>query len=101
MLSQFRKILRQTVFAALAGVGLGSTAHAALVVGVFDPNFGGALNGTNYSGTATFSISQSCLDLNLPSIGLFIPAFLSCGNGSSGMGFLGANVNFLPTADPS
>jgi len=94
MLSQFRKILRQTVFASLAGVGLCGTAHAALVVGVFDPDFGGPLAGTNYSGSATFSISQSCLDLKLPSIGLFIPAFLPCGSGGSGMEFLGAHVNF-------
>ena len=94
MLSQFRKVLRNTGLAALMGLGIGGTAHAALVVGVFDPNFGGPLNGTNYSGTATFSISQSCLDLNLPSIGLFIPAVLSCGSGGSGMQFLGAHVNF-------
>ena len=100
MPSQFRKILRQTVFAALAGLGLGGTAHAALVVGVFDPDFGGPLTGTNYSGTATFSISQSCLDLNLPSIGVFIPAFLSCGSGGSGMEFLGAHVEFPPACHP-
>jgi len=94
MLSQFRKILRHTVLAGLAGLGLCGTGHAALVVGVFDPDFGGPLAGTNYSGSATFSISQSCLDLNLPSIGLFIPAFLPCGSGGSGMEFLGAHVNF-------
>ena len=93
MLSQFRKILRHTVLAGLVGLGLCGTGHAALVVGVFDPDFGGPLAGTNYSGSATFSISQSCLDLNLPSIGLFIPAFLPCGSGGSGMEFLGAHVN--------
>ena len=100
MLSQFRKVLRNTGLAALMGLGIGGTAHAALVVGVFDPNFGGPLNGTNYSGTATFSISQKCLDLNLPSIGAFIPYFLPCGGASSGMGFLGADVNFEPTPNP-
>lgn len=92
MLGQFRKVLRSTVLAALAG--LGGAAHATLVVGVFDPNFGGPLNGTNYSGSAQFSISQSCLDLNLPSIGLLIPFFAPCGGQSADMEFLGAHVDF-------
>ena len=94
MLNHFRKVLRSSLFAVLAALGLGGTAHATLVVGVFDPDFGGPLAGTNYSGSATFSISQSCLDLNLPSIGLFIPAFVHCGGASSGMEFLGAHVDF-------
>jgi hypothetical protein len=93
MLSQIRRVLRNTVVGSLVALGAHG-AQATLVVGVFDPDFGGPLAGTNYSGSATFSISQSCLDLNLPSIGLFIPSFLSCGSGSSGMAFLGAHVDF-------
>jgi uncharacterized protein (TIGR03382 family) len=99
--SRLRKMLRSIALGALVGFGACGAAHAALVVGVFDPDFGGTLEGTNYSGTATFSISQSCLDLNLPSTGAFIPFFAPCGSASSGMGFLGAHVDFAPTADPS
>jgi hypothetical protein len=77
----------------LAAFGAGSPANATLVVGRFDPNFGGALNGVNFSGTVTFNISQNCLDLGLPT-GAFIWRSFNCGGSSSAMQFLGADVHF-------
>ncbi len=94
MLSQFRKVLRNSALAALVALGVSGTAHATLVVGSFDPAFGVALPGVNFSGTASFSIAQDCLDLNLPAAGLFIYSSNHCGAALSGMSFLGAHVDF-------
>lgn len=94
MLSQLRKVLRHSVLAAFAVLGVNGTAQATLVVGSFDPAFGAALQGVNFSGTATFSIAQDCLNLNLPAAGLFIYSSNHCGSALSGMGFLGAHVDF-------
>jgi hypothetical protein len=81
--------------ALLAGLGGAGMAQATLVVGVFDPNFGGPLNGTNYSGTATFSIDQNCLNLPLAdATGVFVYSTNQCNGQPSGMSFLGASVNF-------
>ena len=78
---------------AVAGLVAATSADATLVVGRFDPNFGGALNGVNFSGTATFNISQNCLDLGLPT-GAFVWSGFNCGGSSSDMQFLGADVHF-------
>jgi hypothetical protein len=94
MLSQLRKVLRNSALAALVVVGVGGSAHATLVVGSFDPAFGVALPGVNFSGTASFSIAQDCLNLNLPAAGLFIYSSNHCGASLSGMSFLGAHVDF-------
>jgi len=48
----------------------------------------------NFHGTATFTISQSCLNLNLGPLGAFIYSTYDCGGGGSGMGFVGAHVDF-------
>lgn len=93
MFNQLRRVFRDAVLGAVVVLGAGGSAHATLVVGVFDPDFGGSLTGTNFSGTATFSISQKCLDLGLPG-GAFIYATYNCGGVGSGMGFLGAHVVF-------
>jgi hypothetical protein len=94
MLSQFRKVLRNTALGALVVLGANGAAHATLVVGVFDPAFGVSLPGVNFSGTASFSIAQDCLNLNLPASGLFVYSSNHCGSALSGMSFLGAHVDF-------
>jgi len=87
-----RKALVTLGFAA-AGLAAAGSANATLVVGRFDPSFGGALQGVNFSGTVTFNISQNCLDLGLPT-GAFIWRSYNCGGSSSAMQFLGADVHF-------
>ena len=100
-----RSTVRRLLWTLLAAAsGFAGTAQAALVTGRFDPAFGsnfeGTLSGTNlyYSGTATFEIADSCLNLNGPtstSGGAFIYAGYGCGGGTdAGMKFLGATVNF-------
>jgi hypothetical protein len=98
MLRQFRKALRCAALAAVAALGANGTAQATLVVGVFDPSFGVALPGVNFAGTAQFTISQDCLNLALPLTGAFIYSTYNCGGGGSGMGFLGAHVDFTGTS---
>ncbi len=61
MFNQFHKVLCKTALGALVALGVHGAAQARLVVGVFDPDFGGSLPGTNFSGTATFSVDQKCL----------------------------------------
>ncbi|MDE2145291.1 MAG: hypothetical protein KGJ24_01235 [Burkholderiales bacterium] len=87
------------VAALAAGLGAVGSAQAALVTGRFDPDFGGALAGTNFAGTATFSIADACLNLLSPGVGAFIYQTYNCGGGSSGSGmnFLGAHVDFTST----
>jgi|WetSurMetagenome_2_1015567.scaffolds.fasta_scaffold301030_2 hypothetical protein len=93
-----RSTVRRLLWTLLAAAsGFASTAQAALVTGRFDPDFGGVLAGTNFSGTATFSISDACLSLALPSTGAFIYQTYDCGAGGSGMSFLGAHVDFTGT----
>ncbi len=94
MLRQLRTVLRHSVLAVLAVLGVNGTAHATLVVGSFDPAFGAPLTGVNFSGTASFFIAQDCLNLNLPATGLFIYSSNHCGTAVSGMSFLGAHVDF-------
>jgi len=91
----FRFVRRALVSVGFLATALGcvSPAHATLVVGRFDPNFGGALNGVNFSGTATFNISQNCLNLGLP-LGAFVFSGYHCGGAPSDMQFLGADVHF-------
>ncbi|HUP07641.1 MAG TPA: PEP-CTERM sorting domain-containing protein [Caldimonas sp.] len=78
---------------AVAGLAAASSANATLVVGKFDPSFGVAIPGVDFSGTATFNISQNCLDLGLPT-GAFVWRGYNCGGSSSAMQFLGADVHF-------
>src|SRR5689334_22469507 len=92
MFRSMRKALVTFGFA-VAGLVAASSANATLVVGRFDPSFGGALQGVNFSGTVTFNISQNCLDLGLPT-GAFIWRNYNCGGSSSAMQFLGADVHF-------
>ena len=94
MLSHFRMVLRNTALGALVVLGANGAAQATLVVGVFDPAFGASLPGVNFSGTASFSIAQECLNLHLPTSGLFIYNTNHCGSALSGMSFLGAHVDF-------
>jgi hypothetical protein len=95
MLSQFRKVLRNTTIGAVVAVGASGAAQAALVVGVFDPAFGAILSGVNYSGTAQFEIAQSCLNNSLADAqGVFIYAGNTCSGNAPGMSFLGADVSF-------
>ncbi len=95
MFSQVRKVLRSSALTALALLAVNGAAHATLVVGSFDPAFGAPLTGVNFSGTATFSISQNCLDLSLgDAIGVFIYSTNQCSGNPAGMSFLGAQVNF-------
>lgn len=93
-----RKIL-WTLLAAASGLGAVGGAQAALVTGRFDPVFGTALSGVGFKGTATFSISDSCLKVLAPGVGAFIYANYNCAGGSSGsgMGFGGADVQFYGT----
>jgi hypothetical protein len=91
MLNQFRKVSRNALMGALVALGASSAAQATLVVGVFDPDFGGTLSGTNFSGTVQFEISQACLDLNQ---NLFVYAASTCGGGGSQEKFDFAHVNF-------
>ena len=65
MFNGFRKVLCTTALGALVALGLNGAAQARLVVGVFDPVFGGSLPNVKYSGTATFSVNQACLNLGL------------------------------------
>jgi hypothetical protein len=94
MLNRFRKGLCRTALGALVALGATGAAQAALVVGVFDPDFGGALTGTNFKGTVQFEISQNCLN---PSWNLFVYASSTCGGGSSGEKFDNAHVIFSGT----
>ncbi|MDE2276938.1 MAG: hypothetical protein KGK09_11645 [Burkholderiales bacterium] len=89
------KKLCSALLALAAGLGAVGSAQGALVTGRLDPDFGGTLAGTNFAGTATFSIADACLSLLAPNVGAFIYQSYDCGGGSgSGMNFLGAQVNF-------
>jgi hypothetical protein len=94
-----RKILG-TLLTAAAGLGMVGSAQAALVTGRFDPDFGGALSGYSFEGTATFSISDDCLKLSGSG---FMTASYSCKSGqtNAGMSFVGATVTFYTTGNPS
>ena len=98
LVKQFSSALKSWAAAAALAAGLGAvgSAQAALVTGRFDPDFGGALAGTNFVGTATFSIADACLNLLSPGVGAFIYQTYSCGGvgSGSGMTFLGAQVDF-------
>lgn len=88
--------LRKTLSATMAALTLGCTfgaAQAALVTGRFDPDFGVNLAGIGFQGTATFTISQACLD-SIGTTGAFVYAAYDCGGGASGIGFVGAHVDF-------
>lgn len=95
-----RKML-WTLLTAAAGLGMVGSAQAALVTGRFDPDFGGALLGTNFAGTATFSISDSCLNYlgshMTANTGAFVFSNFGCGGGGTGMTFQGAHVDFTGT----
>jgi hypothetical protein len=94
MFRRARRILVTVGLVLLAGVGVSRPAGATLVVGHFDPTFGGALPGVSFSGTATFSINSACLAFTG-----FVYDNFNCGSASgSGMGFLGATVNFTNTS---
>jgi hypothetical protein len=92
MFRRVRKVLATAGLVLLAGVGVSQPAGATLVVGHFDPTFGGALPGVSFTGTATFTVSQNCLGFSG-----FVSANFNCGGASSGMGFVSANVNFTNT----
>jgi hypothetical protein len=95
-----RKILG-TLLTAAAGLGMVGSAQAALVTGRFDPEFGAALSGTSFSGSATFSISDSCLSYLTShmsaNVGGFVFSDFACGSGGTGMRFEGADVTFTGT----
>jgi hypothetical protein len=78
-------------------------ADAALVTGRFDPDFGGNLPGIGFGGSATFNVNQTCLDLDTGASGAFVYSSYNCdgGSGGSGMGFLGAHVDFYNLGDHS
>src|SRR5690349_904885 len=104
MFRSLPKMLWSAAFLAAATLGMGGAANATLVVGRFDPSFGVALPGVNFSGTANFNIAQSCLNLSLPSDGpsthgAFIFSGFNCGGGGSGMDFLGAHVDFTDNSN--
>jgi hypothetical protein len=95
MLSRFRKVLCRTALGALVALGANGAAQATLVVGVFDPTFGGLLPNVKYSGTASFNIAQSCLNNSLADAqGVFIYSVNTCNGNAAGMSFLGADVAF-------
>jgi hypothetical protein len=95
MLSRFRKVLCRTALGALVALGANGAAQATLVVGVFDPAFGAALSGVNYSGTASFNIAQSCLNNSLADAqGVFIYSVNTCSGNATLMSFQGADVAF-------
>jgi hypothetical protein len=97
MFHRVRKLLVSSGLV-LAGLGVGGPASAVLVVGNFDPSFGGL----GFNGTATFTISQSCLSFTG-----FIWANFNCstnsagGLGAAGMSFQGATVNFTQNGNPA
>jgi hypothetical protein len=96
-----RQTLRRFLWALLAAAsGVAGSAQAALVTGRFDPDFGGALSGYSFEGTATFSINDACL--TLPGSG-FMTATYSCKSGQTdaGMSFVSAMVTFYTTGNPS
>lgn len=90
MIKKLHKVLGTALIAG-AVIGSATTANAALVVGVFDPDFGGNLTGTNFSGTVQFEIAQACLD---PGWSLFVYRDSTCGIGGSGEKFDFAHVVF-------
>jgi uncharacterized protein (TIGR03382 family) len=97
-MNQFRKVLHNAAVGAFVALGASGAAQAALVVGVFDPEFGGTtLTNTSFHGIANFNISQDCLNLALPTGGAFIYASYDCGGGGSGMSFVSAHVDFTNT----
>jgi hypothetical protein len=93
------------VAAVVAAFTLGCVAgaDAALVTGRFDPDFGGNLPGIGFAGSATFNVSQSCLDLDTGAIGAFVYSSYNCdgATGGSGMTFLGAHVDFYNSVEHS
>lgn len=95
-----RKILG-TLLAAAAGLSMVDGAQAALVTGRFDPEFGAALGGTSFSGSATFSISDNCLSYlgtqMSANVGALVFSDFSCGGSGTGMRFEGASATFTGT----
>ncbi|MBV9889718.1 MAG: PEP-CTERM sorting domain-containing protein [Rhizobacter sp.] len=94
MLNRIRKPLRNAVMGAVVSLAGAGAAQATVVGGVFDPAFGAALKGVNFSGTVQFEISQNCLD---PSWNLFVYATSTCNSHPSGELFDFAHVNFTGT----
>jgi hypothetical protein len=95
MFIQTRKMLCRSVLTAVVALVASGLSQATLVVGRFDPLFGKALQGVYYSGTASFTIAQQCLDLELgDALGIFIYSSNLCNGAASDMSFLGAQVNF-------
>src|SRR5438270_271710 len=92
MIKKFHKVLATALLAG-AVIGSATTANAAVIVGVFDPDFGGNLTGTNFSGTVQFEIDQACLN---PGWSLFVYRNSTCGIGGplSGEKFDFAHVVF-------
>jgi hypothetical protein len=93
-MNQFGKLLRNGVMGAFVALGATGAAQATLVGGNFDPNFGGNLTGTFFSGTFQFEISQACLN---PSWDLFVYRTSTCGGNASGEVFDFAHVTFTGT----
>jgi len=92
MITRFRKVLRNAAMGAFVALGASGASQATLVVGVFDPAFGAALSGTNFSGVGQFNISQNCLNQGY---NLFVYTFDNCGGSNpSGMSFISAHVDF-------
>ncbi len=92
MLNQIRKVFGKAAMGAVVALGAAGAAQATLVVGRFDPAFGAALQGVNYSGTAQFEISQACLN---QSYDLFVYRDSTCGGTThSGEVFDSAHVDF-------
>lgn len=95
MNTSYRRISRAALATAV-GLFVGSSGHAATVVGSWDPTFGGSFNDPNlgWNGTATFSVADSCLLANDPGLGnkTFV-------NNSSGcaMSLTGADVHMYDT----
>jgi hypothetical protein len=99
---KLRRFLAAVASALTLACAVGA-ADAALVTGRFDPDFGGNLPGIGFSGSATFNVDQTCLDLDTGTIGAFVYSTYNCdgGSGGSGMTFLGAHVDFYNTGDHS
>jgi hypothetical protein len=59
--SRFRKAFAGFAVSLAAAFGSVGSAQAAVYHGVFDPDFGGALTGLDWSGSILFSVPDSCL----------------------------------------
>ena len=95
------------VVASFGAIG-DSQAGGVFVTGTFDPQFGAALPGVGFNGTATFVISDSCIASPYATTGSFFYAGYNCGLphtlGSAAnpfMSLVSAHVDFYDLLHPS